>query len=266
MNMVALIPARAGSKRVPGKNTRLLAGHPLLAYTIAAAQQSGIFGSIMVCTDDRTAHDVAEHYGVWMIYVRPLSSDDEPDITWVSRALHDTRRQEHDAFAILRPTSPFRSAEHIRQAYARFCQLGESIDSLRAVRPVTEHPGKMWSIFDVSNVERGVTTKQWQEMRPAMLCSNNDLADIAPWHSQPTQALPPYYVQTSSLEMAWTRVIHDTHTIAGTNIAPWIVTDANGFTIDTESDWREAERLVASGEATLPSVALAGVSAATAPQ
>jgi CMP-N,N'-diacetyllegionaminic acid synthase len=53
MNMVALIPARAGSKRCPGKNTRELAGHPLIAYTIAAAMESGVFATVWVCTDSR---------------------------------------------------------------------------------------------------------------------------------------------------------------------------------------------------------------------
>jgi N-acylneuraminate cytidylyltransferase len=63
LSVVALIPARAGSKRVPAKNVRVLAGHPLIAYTIAAARSSGLFSAIVVSTDAQALARIAEHYG-----------------------------------------------------------------------------------------------------------------------------------------------------------------------------------------------------------
>src|SRR6185295_17382300 len=111
MKMVALIPARAGSKRIPGKNTRLLAGRPLLAWTIEAAKASGVFDRVVVCTDDDKAGGIGMMSGAYYL-PRDVSDDHEPDIVWVRSALRHFKAvcEERDAFAILRPTSPFRTA------------------------------------------------------------------------------------------------------------------------------------------------------------
>src|SRR5260370_20687150 len=82
--LVALIPARAGSKRLPGKNIRRLAGHPLMAYTIGAALASGIFTDVIVSTDSDGYAQVARHYGASVPFRRPaeLAGDLSPDIDW----------------------------------------------------------------------------------------------------------------------------------------------------------------------------------------
>jgi len=146
---VALIPARSGSKRVPNKNVRLLAGYPLLVYAIAGARQSGVFKSVVVSPDSKAYASVARQYGAEVPFLRPtrMSGDLSPDIEWVEHALRSLKRlgREFDAFSILRPTSPFRLPETIRRAWAAF--LDEpGIDSLRAVQRCREHPGKMWVI------------------------------------------------------------------------------------------------------------------------
>src|SRR3954471_12645830 len=117
---VALVPARAGSQRVPGKNTRELAGHPLLAYSIAAALQSGCFDAAVVSTDSAETAEVARRYGGAGLGPRPaeMATATSPDVEWVRhelRALAAAGRRA-DAFAILRPTSPFRTADTIRRA------------------------------------------------------------------------------------------------------------------------------------------------------
>src|SRR5262252_1718600 len=146
---VALIPARHGSKRVPGKNVRLLKGHPTLAYTIAPALESGVFSAVIVSTDSEEIAAVARHYGAEVPFLRPaaFAGDTSPDIEWLEHTLGQLRAagRTWDAFSILRPTSPFRSAATIRRAYARFTsQTG--VDSLRAVEKCAQHPGKMWVI------------------------------------------------------------------------------------------------------------------------
>ena len=110
---VALIPARAGSERVPGKNVRPLAGHPLLAYSIAAAHESAIFDAVVVSTDSEQIAEIALRYGAAAPELRPpeIATATSPDIEWV---LHAMRDRGEDAFAILRPTSPFRTAGTIR--------------------------------------------------------------------------------------------------------------------------------------------------------
>ena len=142
---VALVPARAGSTRVPGKNIAPLAGHPLIAYTIAAARDSGLFGAVVVSTDSEEIAAVARRYGAEVPGLRPaaIAGTTSPDIEWVRHALDGT---DWEVFSLLRPTSPFRTAATIRRAWAQFEALGDRVDSLRAVELVKQHPGKMWLV------------------------------------------------------------------------------------------------------------------------
>ena len=148
-SLVALIPARAGSKRVPGKNIRRLAGHPLIAYTIAAALESGVFDAVVVSTDSDDYADIARYYGAEVPFLRPetLAGSLSPDIEWVEHALLTLEGlgRSFDAFSILRPTSPFRQAETIQRAWQQFSEES-GVDSLRAVESCKQHPGKMWVV------------------------------------------------------------------------------------------------------------------------
>ncbi len=148
-SVVALIPARAGSSRVPHKNVRALAGRPMLAYTIAPAIESGVFESVIVSTDSEDIAAIARHYGAEVPLLRPapFASDTSPDIEWLEHLIPTLQAQGRswDAFSLLRPTSPFRSAGTIRRAWDLF--IGETgVDSLRAIEKCTQHPGKMWVV------------------------------------------------------------------------------------------------------------------------
>ena len=141
---VALIPARSGSQRVPGKNVLPLAGHPLIAYTNAAALESGLFEETLVSTDSQEIADVARRYGADVVARPPeIATATSPDVDWV---VHAMRGRDQDAFALLRPTSPFRTAGTILRAWDRFLELGDAIDSIRAVEPCRQHPAKMWTL------------------------------------------------------------------------------------------------------------------------
>ncbi|MCW5943007.1 MAG: acylneuraminate cytidylyltransferase family protein [Fimbriimonadaceae bacterium] len=237
---VALIPARAGSKRVPGKNVRLLAGHPVIAYSIHAACASGAFADVVVSTDSADYAEIARRYGAEVPFLRPASyaGDASPDIEWVRDALQRLREsgREYDAFSILRPTSPFRTPDTVRRAWAAFVAEA-GVDSLRAVEPTKQHPGKMW-------VVRG------RRMTPLLPLTPPE----QPWHSCQTQFLPQVYVQNASLEIAWTRVVWETGTISGWDVMPFLTDGYEGFDVNRPEDWREAERLVESGEVTLPEI------------
>jgi N-acylneuraminate cytidylyltransferase len=258
---VALIPARLGSKRVPGKNIRALAGHPMLAYTIAPALESGVFSSVMVSTDSEEVAAIARHYGAEVPFLRPaaFAGDTSPDIEWLEHQLTELRAagRTWDAFSILRPTSPFRSADMIRRAFTRFAsQTG--IDSLRAVEKCTQHPGKMWVI-------RG---DRMVPLMPFELAAPEPRSGGAgqPWHSTPYQALPPVYVQNASLEIAWTRVVFERRTIAGDTLVPFVTEGSEGFDINDPYDWMVAERLIADGAAHLPAVRQPSYFQAMSPQ
>jgi N-acylneuraminate cytidylyltransferase len=233
---VALIPARAGSERVPGKNVRPLAGHPLLAYSIAAARESGLFEQVVVSTDSEEIATVARDYGAEVPELRPaeLATATSPDIEWVRHMLGVL--PDYDLFSLLRPTSPFRGAPTIRRAWDVFVPLNPPADSIRAVELCRQHPGKMWVL-------------DGEVMHPLLEQAPGEV----PTHSRQYQSLPEVYVQNSSLEIAWTRITADGE-IAGARVLPFFTEGHEGLTIDYEDDWDLAEQLVASGSAVLPEV------------
>ena len=202
--------------------------------------ESGIFGAVIVSTDSQQYHDVVKHYGAESPYLRPseIAGDLSPDIEWVEYTLDRLRDdgRTFDCLSILRPTSPFRQASTIARAWEQF--LGEDgVDSLRAVEKCKQHPGKMW-------VVRG------KRMVPLLPLS----PPKQPWHSSQYQSLPEVYVQNASLEIAWSRVVSENRTIAGNVQMPFFTEGYEGFDVNHPSDWRLAEEIVQSGQATLPVV------------
>jgi len=239
-NAVALIPARAGSKRVADKNIRDLSGHPVMAYTISAAVQSGIFSDVIVSTDSEHYADIARHYGASVPFLRPpqLAGDVSPDIGWLAYTLDRLRSEgsEYDCFSILRPTSPFRLPQTIRRAWQAF-RTESGVDSLRAIEKCQQHPGKMWVL-------------QGKRMVPLMPLRSSG----QPWHSSQYPSLPEVYTQNASLEIAWTRVVFEKRSIAGDVLMPFFTEGYEGFDVNTEYDWGLAEYLVNNRQAELPSV------------
>lgn len=239
---VAFIPARSGSKRVPNKNIRQLGGHPMLAYSIRAAIDSGVFDAVICATDSELYADVARHYGAEVPFLRSpeISGDKSPDVEWVVWMLRKLKEvgREFEVFSILRPTSPFRLPETIRRAWLLFIE-DHRADSLRAIEKCKQHPGKMW-------VTRG------KRMLPLLPYTNG----TTPWHSSQYAALPEIYVQDASLEIAWSRVALEQNSIAGEAIIPFVSQGLEGFDINDPEDWWMAERLLATQAAVLPTIAL----------
>lgn len=234
---VGLVPARAGSERVPGKNVLPLGGHPLIAYSIASALESGVFGSVVVSTDSEQIAEIGRRYGADVPGLRPaeMSTSTSYDIEWVQHVMRD---RDEELFAILRPTSPFRSAGTIRRAFERLVELGDGADSIRAVEPARQHPGKMWMLAG-------------DLLEPLLPQPDGE----TPLHSRQYQALPKVYAQNSSLEIAWVRVLADpVPTISGSRVAPFFTEGAEGFSIDYPDDMERAEAMLARGEAALPTM------------
>ena len=236
-NAIALIPARSGSERVPDKNVRPLAGHPLLAYAIASARQAGIFDRIVCSTDSGKIAEVAQRYGADIPFLRPakLATSTSPDIEWIEHALAELH-EHYDLFAIVRATNPFRGPDVLQRGLEQLVATPEA-DSIRAVELVKQHPGKMWVL-------------EGKTMRPLL---NQSQLDVA-WHAGQYQALPEIYVQNSALEIAWTRVVSQTGTREGRVVAPYLTRGYEGFNIDDEDDWDRARRLLDAGEVALPDV------------
>jgi len=242
---VAFVPARSGSERVPGKNVRPLAGHPLLAYAIETALQSGLFTRVVVSTDSEEIAEIARWYGAEAPFLRPAeyATATSPDIEWLTFTL-DRLGEQYDLFAIVRATNPFRGPGVVRRGLDQLVATPEA-DSLRAVERVKQHPGKTW-----------VLAEDGRTMTPLLDQSHLDVA----WHAGQYQALPAVYVQSSALEIAWTRVVSETGTREGRVVAPFFTDGYEGFNVDDEEDWERAERLLESGSASVPAVGRASYS------
>jgi CMP-N,N'-diacetyllegionaminic acid synthase len=238
-SVVALIPARSGSERVPDKNIRPLAGHPLLAYAVATARQAEIFDRVICSTDSGKIAEVAQRYGADVPFLRPaaFATATSPDIEWISHALEQLD-EHYDLFAIVRATNPFRGPNALQRGLAQLLATPEA-DSIRAVERVKQHPGKMWVL-------------EGKTMRPLLDQAHLGVA----WHAGQYQALPEVYVQNSALEIAWTRVVSQTGTREGRVVAPYLTNGYEGFNIDDEEDWGRGRRLVDSGDVFLPDVTL----------
>jgi N-acylneuraminate cytidylyltransferase len=227
MNTIALIPARSGSQRIKDKNIRELAGHPLLAYTIQVAKDSGLFGEhIYIITDSCNYADIAEHYGASYIMENPIKGGQ--DSNWIMQALTTLNIEivDIDKYYILRPTSPFRTVEMLRSADNKFNAHPNPI--LKAVEDVKQHPKKMWE---------------------------QDGYGIYPhikggYHYEPSHTFERLLVQNASLEI---RKYGVPMPLDGP-VTPFFADGYEGFDINTEDDWILAEALIERGLAKLPEI------------
>ena len=238
MSIVGLIPARSGSERIANKNIRPINGHPLLAYSIASALQSDIFDAgVFVSTDSEEYAMIARQYGAKVIMRKgDEATSVSPDIAWLTSALHTwVDRSRPDEFAVLRPTSPFRTAETICNAYQAWTSQKEMFTSLRAVQLVSEHPGKQWVL-------------QHGYLMPLLLQPEG-----VPFHSSQYASLPKVYTQNASLELAHTKTALS-GSLAGDAIMPFLTQGYEGFDINQPIDFKMAELLVSEGLAVLPEV------------
>ena len=225
--MIALIPCRSGSKRIPSKNIYLLNGHPLLAYSIQAAKDSRLFHGIYASSDSPEIGEIAKKYGAEFIHC-PLSiahNDLDPDIKWVRHALEQAKC---DVFSILRPTSPFRTGSTIQRAWLEFITFPIP-SSVRAVEKCKQHPYKMWNIKD-------------DRLEPLIAESGRKQLFNTPY-----QSLPEVYVQNASLEISWSVNVYKDDSISGDNIKPFFTEGYEGFDINDVRDMEMACQIVADG-------------------
>lgn len=234
--VLALIPARGGSKSIPRKNIRSFSGHPLIAYSIAAGLAAKTVNRVIVSTDDEEISAIACRYGAEVPFLRPveLAQDDTPDLPVFQHALlwlAEHEGYEPEIVIQLRPTSPFRRVTHIDGAAMRLLDRPEA-DSARTVCIPFQNPYKMWRI-DPDGF-----------MRP--LIANEVLEP----YNLPRQALPAVYWQTGYVDAAWADTILIKNSMTGENILPVVIGADEWIDIDSPDDWRRAERLLESGEIT----------------
>lgn len=237
VSITGIIPARGGSIRVPNKNKLKLEGHPMVAYTIESARQSGVFSKLLLATDDRDTIDIGIHYGVDEVFKRNFSdsSSTSLDIEWLTN-LHTNNRIDTEYFAILRPTSPQRSVKLIKDCLSKYLDSG--CDSLRTMSLVQEHPGKMWRIDNTG------------QAYPYLSQRNDQPAS----HAMQYSSLETLYVQTSVLEIARTDVIVRTKSREGKSICGFLTSGIDSFAVDTPDDLDFLEFLISKNANFLPKI------------
>ena len=120
-NIIGIIPARGGSKGIPCKNIKKLAGKPLLSYTAEAAHRSKLLTRIVLSTEDEEIKQLGLDLGLDVPFMRPakLAEDDTPGVSVIRHAVDTLEREENyypDVIVVLQPTSPLRTSEHIDEA------------------------------------------------------------------------------------------------------------------------------------------------------
>jgi CMP-N-acetylneuraminic acid synthetase len=234
--VLALIPARGGSKSIPRKNIRLLAGYPLIAYSIAAGLAASTVTRVLVSTDDLEIAEIARRYGAETPFLRPpeMAQDNTPDLPVFKHALHwldENEGWQPEIIVQLRPTSPFRRVMHIDQAVYRLIER-PGTDAVRTVCVPFQNPFKMWRIQ-----ADGL-------MQPLV-----DLGVPEPYN-MPRQALPDVFWQTGYVDAAWSDTLMHKNSMTGEHILPLVIDPSEWIDIDSPDDWRRAERLIETGELT----------------
>lgn len=227
MRILAIIPARGGSKGVPGKNIKLLGGKPLLAYTSEIALQSKYLTEIMVSTDDEKIIEVAHNLNLKVPFIRPfeLAQDYTPTIDVVIHALkwYENKNVFFDAVCLLQVTSPFRTIEFLEKAIEKF--IGSGCDSLVSVQKVPHEYNPHWT-FEVNT-----------DGNLKIATGENEIITRR-------QELPEAYHRDGSIYITKTEVLLYQKSLYGKTIS-YIESPQDFYVnIDTMNDWEKAEILV----------------------
>lgn len=225
--LLAVIPARGGSKRLPRKNVLPLAGRPLITWSIATARDSGVCEDVLVSTDDEEIAAVARQAGASVPWLRPaeLSNDTATTGSVLQHALawYEAEHGNVDAVVLLQPTSPLRRTASVREAVATYlAQSADRRSSVVSVSPAAQHPAWCFRLTD-------------QGMEPFL-----------GWDSlqQRSQDLAPAYALNGSIYVIPASAIRSGQPTIGPGTRAFVMTSpCECVDIDTEADWHLAESL-----------------------
>lgn len=231
--VLAIIPARGGSKGIPRKNIKSFAGYPLIAYSIAAGLQSELTTRVIVSTDDEEIAEVARKWGAQTPFLRPaeFAADNTLDLPVFQHALTWLKERENyvpDIVVQLRPTSPARPVGMVDEAIRLLLNHPEA-DSVRGVVPADENPHKMWRVDTETGLMHGLLK----------------VDGIDEPYNAPRQKLPPVYWQTGHIDaIRPERTFMAGDSMSGKNILPLFLDPDYTIDIDTPFDWMRYEWLV----------------------
>ena len=223
MNCLLLIPARGGSKGIPGKNMKTLAGKPLLFYTLDTARQLAPDADICLSTDADDIIRAAEEYGLPVPFKRPAAlATDQAGTYEVIRHAVDFYRKQHrhyDAIVLLQPTAPFRTAEHIREAIALY---SEELDMVVSVTESADNP--YFNLFEEN--------------------ADGYLKKSKEGHFARRQDCPAVYAYNGAVYVINTTSLAQSPLSAFRKIKKYVMRPEDSVDLDTPLDWQFAEFLM----------------------
>ena len=240
VEILAIIPARGGSKGVPRKNIKPLGGHPLIAYSIAAGLNSSQVNRVIVSTDDPEIADTARNYGADVPFLRPaeIAQDDTQDLPVFQHAMdwfNENEGYQPDLVVQLRPTSPFRSLTLVDEAINLLLDNPDAT-SVRGVVPSKQNPYKMWRVGD-DGMMQPILESEFSEP-----------------FNMPRQKLPPTYWQTGHIDVIRRETILG-GSMCGDKVFAYMIDPVLSIDLDNQLDWERAEGRIKNlrGQITHPS-------------
>ena len=227
MKVLGIVTARGGSKGVPRKNVRLLAGKPLLQYTAEAARAAKLLTKTILTTDDKEIAEVGRQCGLEVPFLRPpeLARDDTPTLPVLQHAVRffEDRGEFFDAICLLQPTNPMRQSSDIDACVALLEKTG--VDSVVTVLPVPAEYNPHWVYF---RNDDGTFRLSTGEKTPIPR----------------RQLLPPAFHREGSVYVMRRAVLMLKNSLFGDTLAGQLMDPARSVNIDTMEDWAEAEKLL----------------------
>jgi N-acylneuraminate cytidylyltransferase len=232
--VLAIIPARGGSKGIPRKNIKDFAGYPLIAYSILAGVRSKLVTRTIISTDDEEIAAVAREWGAEVPFLRPeeFARDNTTDLPVYKHALewlHEHQDYRPDVVVQLRPTSPIRPLTCVDEAVSLLL-INPMADSVRGVVMAAQNPFKMWKIEPEGR------------MIPLV-----GVPGVNEPYNAPRQVLPDVYWQTGHIDAIRPHVILDKQSMSGRVILPLVIDQKYTVDLDTPADWRNAETMIRDG-------------------
>jgi len=234
MNVLALIPARGGSKGIPRKNLAPLLGRPLINYSIRVASDSSLITRVIVSTDDEEIAGVSRECGAEIPFMRPAeyatdTATDHDVFCHVLRTLQEREGYRPDIVVQLRPTCPIRCVETVDTAIRQFIKGRNTVDSLRSVNVAKQTPYKMWRVLSDNLME------------PLL-----SIPGIPEPYNTPRQKLPLVYWQNGYIDVTVPEQILDRGSMTGRKVMPFIIRE-KVFDIDQPETLAEAEQFLRAG-------------------
>jgi CMP-N-acetylneuraminic acid synthetase len=227
VRILAIIPARGGSKGIPRKNIRLLAGKPLVQYTAATALACKGLTRVILSTEDPEIAEVGLRCRLEVPFLRPpdLARDDTPTLPVLQHAVQALEQtgDRYDAICLLQPTNPFRRSEDIEGCLDRLITTGA--DSVVTVLPVPPEYNPHWVYF--------------QNDHGLLQLSTGEAAPIPR-----RQLLPPAFHREGSVYVMRRNVLMEQNSLYGSTVAGFLVDPSRSVNIDTMDDWRKAEAVL----------------------